>query len=216
MQIVSNWSRDVISELKLDNSIKDKYFKKDKINILYAGNLGIVQSLTTVLKAAQKMQNEGINKIHFIFLGGGADEDNLTNFSQEKQLMNVTFIPRVQSQEVSKYLNEADFLLVHLKKDKLFEITIPSKILAYLKSGKPILMGLKGDAADILNDAEAGFTFEPDNETDLIEKIHKILTLSNAEIADMGRRAAQYYKNNLSIASSVDKIESGLIELCKN
>ncbi len=216
LQIVSNWSRDVISELKLDNSIKDKYFKKDKINILYAGNLGIVQSLTTVLKAAQKMQNEGINKIHFIFLGGGADEDNLTNFSQEKQLMNVTFIPRVQSQEVSKYLNEADFLLVHLKKDKLFEITIPSKILAYLKSGKPILMGLKGDAADILNDAEAGFTFEPDNETDLIEKIHKILTLSNAEIADMGRRAAQYYKNNLSIASSVDKIESGLIELCKN
>lgn len=216
LEIVSNWSRDNISDLKLDHKLRDKYFDKTKTNVLYAGNLGIVQSLKTILEAAKTMMESGVSKIQFVFLGGGADQENLKTFATENELDNVTFIPRVESSEVSKYLNEADFLLVHLKKDKLFEITIPSKILAYLKAGKPILMGLAGDAADILNNANAGFTFEPNNSKDLIEKINTMISLSEEEIKELGLNASQYYEANLSIDSSVDKIEQRLLDLCKN
>ena len=213
IEIVSNWSRDKISDEELSGSIKNKYFDKEKINILYAGNLGIVQCLTTVLKAAKAIKSEGISNIQFVFLGSGADEENLKAYSKENDLTNVTFIPRVDSNEVSKYLNASDFLLVHLNKDKLFEITIPSKILAYLQSGRPILMGLKGDAADILNNAKAGFTFEPDNSQDLVSKLKQMISLENKEIEQMGANAKEYYKNNLSITSSVDKIEGQLLKL---
>jgi glycosyltransferase involved in cell wall biosynthesis len=216
IEIVSNWSRDNFSGDVLDDKLRKEYFRESKINVLYAGNLGIVQSLGTILRAAKKLKKNGITKIQFIFLGGGADQDNLKNFAKENSLDNVTFVPRVESSEVSKYLNEADFLLVHLKKDKLFEITIPSKILAYLKAGKPILMGLKGDAAVILNNAQAGFTFEPDNEEDLIEKLHTMLDLTDLEIEHLGNKAKQYYQDNLSIQSSTDKIEKRLIEVCKS
>ena len=216
IEIVSNWSRDNFYGDVLDKKLREEYFRESKINVLYAGNLGIVQSLGTILRAAKKLKNSGISKIQFIFVGGGADQDNLKSFVKENSLDNVTFVPRVESSEVSKYLNEADFLLVHLKKDKLFEITIPSKILAYLKAGKPILMGLRGDAADILNNAQAGFTFEPDNEEDLIEKLNKMLSLSNLEIENLGNNAIKYYQANLSIKSSTDKIEKRLVQVCKS
>ena len=186
------------------------YFDDTKINILYAGNLGIVQSLRTILKTAKKLRDRGDQKIKFIFLGGGADEENLKETAKKWNLDNVLFIPRVVSSEVTKYLNAADFLLVHLKKNELFKITIPSKILAYLKAGKPILMGLEGDAKDILVNAQAGYTFEPDNSEDLEKQIKKMILLSDVEIEKMGQRGKAYYKNNLSMKSSVDKLELNL------
>jgi len=214
IEIVSNWCRDEILDETLSTELLNKYFDKSKINILYAGNLGIVQSLKTILITAKNIQNkEEFNKIQFIFLGGGADQESLINFAEEANLNNVYFIPRVVSSEVSKYLNSADFLLVHLKKDELFEITIPSKILAYLKSGKPILMGLKGDAADILNRAEAGYTFEPDDSQDLEIKIKNMISLSSRDIIEMGEKGKDYYKKELSIKSSVDKIELNLFKI---
>ncbi|WP_298418035.1 glycosyltransferase family 4 protein [uncultured Kordia sp.] len=215
LEIVSNWSRDKISTEELPAALKKQYFKKEKINILYAGNLGIVQSLQTILKTAKSLQEQGLTKIQFLFLGGGADEENLKQYAADELLKNVTFIPRVASEEVSKYLNAGDFLLVHLKKDKLFEITIPSKILAYLKSGKPILMGLRGDAADILNAANAGFTFEPDNSDDLEEKIKQMIALDAEKIAEMGTNGKVHYEENLSIISSVDKIERNLLKIAR-
>lgn len=216
LEVVSNWSRDQISDEKLSEEIISKYFNPKKINILYAGNLGIVQSLQTILRTAKRLQEQKLNKIQFVFLGGGADENNLKSFSEENQLNNVSFIPRVESSEVSKYLNTADFLLVHLKNNALFEITIPSKILAYLKCGKPILMGLKGDAASILNNAKAGFTFEPDDDIDLEKKIKEMIALSSEEIKEMGENAIDYYTNNLSIKTSVDKIERNMLKLCRS
>jgi len=216
MEIISNWSRDVISEERLPQNILDTYFRKETINILYAGNLGIVQSLETILKTARKLQEQGNKKIQFIFLGGGADEANLKNKSIDWELENVQFIPRVVSREVTKYLNAADFLLVHLKKDELFTITIPSKILAYLKSGKPILMGLEGDARDILENAQAGYAFEPDNPADLEEQIKKMMSLSDLEIEAMGVRGMNYYENHLSMMSSVDKLERNFKKIVKN
>ena len=92
IEIVSNWSRDNISQEKLHKEIELQYFKEDKINILYAGNLGIVQSLQTILKTAKSLQEQSLNKIQFIFLGGGADQDNLLEYSKKYQLKNVFFI----------------------------------------------------------------------------------------------------------------------------
>lgn len=215
IEVVSNWSRDKIDAMELPQETKEKYFSNHTTNILYAGNLGIVQSLETILKAAKRLKETGNNKIRFIFLGGGADQENLQSKKTEWDLTNVSFIPRVESSEVSKYLNAADFLLVHLKKDPLFTITIPSKILAYLKSGKPILMGLEGDARDILEKAQAGYSFEPDNVQDLLAKIEKITSLNKDAHEKLSENAKVYYQESLSLEASVDKLERNLLNLTK-
>lgn len=215
IQFVSNWSRDKISKEKISDELYQKYFRSDAVNVLYAGNLGIVQALDVVLETAQSFQQKSDKRVHFILLGGGADEDRLKEKAKSMGLDNLVFIPRVNSDEVSAYLNTADVLLVHLKKDPLFEITIPSKILAYLKSGKPILMGLKGDAREILENAQAGFPFEPDSSADFTRAVEAYLDLTPDQQQHLGENATAYYKKALSLESSVDAIEEKLETLCQ-
>jgi hypothetical protein len=76
-------------------------------------------------------------------------------------------------------------------------------------------MGLQGDSADILNAANAGYTFEPDNCEDLEKKIKKMISLDEEKIAKMGVNGKVYYEENLSIISSVDKIERNLLKIAR-
>ena len=211
---VPNWSRDKFSFEVLDEKLKDKYFPKETFNILYAGNLGVVQALDIILKVAEIFQKEGKNVL-FTLLGGGADEKRLRQKTNEMLLDNVQFIDRVNGSEVIKYLNSADALFVHLKNTDLFEITIPSKILSYLRTGKPILLGLKGNAAEIIESSKAGLLFEPENYTDLIEKINILLELTENERENMGKKGIIYYNENLSIEASTDKLEKIFYEVIK-
>lgn len=216
IDFVPNWSRDKYSDEKLSEKLKEKYFPADRFNILYAGNLGVVQNLDVVLHTAQEYQKKRNNNIFFTLLGGGADEKRLKEKKKALQLDNVQFLPRVDGSEVIKYLNSADALFVHLKNTSLFEITIPSKILSYLRTGKPILLGLKGNAADIIKESKAGSLFEPENSTDLIEKIDELVNKTAEERDEMGRKGIQYYNNNLSIVSSSDKLEKTFYKVISN
>jgi glycosyltransferase involved in cell wall biosynthesis len=156
-----------------------------------------------------------LDSVNFILLGGGADEKRLKRLTQDLDLNNVTFIPRVASNEVSKYLYAADILFVHLKNTGLFKITIPSKILSYLNAKKPILMGLKGDAAAIIEDSGSGLLFEPENVDDLIKKIEIYLEMETEERRRMGQKGIQYYQENLSLKSSTDRLEKCFKKIAK-
>ena len=76
-------------------------------------------------------------------------------------------------------------------------------------------MGLEGNAAEILNKANAGYTFEPDNPKALKEQIIKMISLSHNDILQMGKNAKMYYSENLSITSSVDKLERNFKKIAK-
>ncbi|SFW65237.1 Glycosyltransferase involved in cell wall bisynthesis [Sinomicrobium oceani] len=215
ISFVPNWSRDKYSTAGLDEELKENYFPGDKFHVLYAGNLGVVQALDIVLEVAQQLKQEGNSNIQFTLLGGGADEARLKNKRKQMELDNVQFIERVDGGEVTKYLNSADALLVHLKNTDLFEITIPSKILSYLRTGKPILMGLKGNAAEIIKTSGAGFLFEPQDADDLKQKLDELYHLSRDERKNMGKKGIEYYDNNLSIVASTEKLEKAFFEILK-
>jgi len=215
VEFVPNWSRDKYSDHTLNEELKLQFFPDNKFHILYAGNLGIVQALDIVLHTARQLKQEGVSQIQFTLLGGGADEARLKMMAEEFDLDNVQFISRVDGSEVVKYLNSADVLLVHLKSSPLFEITIPSKILSYLRTGKPILMGLKGDAAHILQESGAGYLFEPENVSDFKEKVIEIYKLSEIDRKRMGALGIKYYDNHLSISSSTTKLENAFHEITR-
>lgn len=212
---VPNWSRDKYSTETLSDHLKERYFPKEKFHVLYAGNLGVVQALDIVIEAARELRTEGVLSIQFTLLGGGADETRLKKLKEKYKLDNVQFIDRVDGSEVVKYLNTADALLVHLKNTDLFEITIPSKILSYLRTGKPILMGLKGNAAEIIESSGAGLLFEPQDVADFKQKMLRLYSLSKEQRNTMGQSGIDYYNKNLSISASTDKLEKSFIEISK-
>ena len=97
-----------------------------EFTVLFAGTMGKAQGLEAVLMAAKIVQLED-PKIRFIFVGGGIEVNHLKQFAHDSGLSNVTFLPRVPAENIGPMLRKASALVVHLKNEPLFEITIPSK-----------------------------------------------------------------------------------------
>lgn len=175
-----------------------------KFNVIFAGNIGKAQALDSVLKAALIILKIDSN-IQFTFIGGGLDLNHLKLQASEMGLSNTRFIPPVSMLEIGGFLEKADVLLVHLKADPLFEITIPSKTQAYMAAGKPLLMAVNGDAAQLVVDSACGVAVPPENECALADAIQELAAMPQAELAAMGERAAVYYRDYLSVAIGVAK-----------
>ena len=200
LDVIYHWSRDPINDDVLEDEVlKEKLFPKDKICFLYPGTMGPAQSLKSILKAAQSLQD---TNIHFTFMGAGMETENLKTFVKENQISNVSFHPRVQSTEVSQFLNSADVLMVHLKKDPLFKITIPSKTIVYMKVGKPILMGIDGDAAELVKNANAGKVCIPDDVEDIKAKVLQFSKMSKEDLKQLGKNGNVFYEKNFTIENN--------------
>ena len=106
--------------------------------------------------------------------------------------------------EVGAFLNAADCLLVHLRDDPLFAITIPSKTQAYLAAGKPVIMAVPGDAADLIREAGCGTVVPPEDAVALADAIVDMALLPREQIPALGRAAKRYYDDNLSLEKGVD------------
>lgn len=110
--------------------------------------------------------------------------------------------------EVGEVLKLSDLLLVHLKKDPLFEITVPSKTQAYMAMGKPVLMAVAGDAAELVQKAECGGVAISEDVASLEHAILKIYYLPIRERLQMGINAQTFYKQELSLESGVKQFVS--------
>jgi glycosyltransferase involved in cell wall biosynthesis len=154
IDIVYNWCDE---ENVFNNDLKKIQlpWSKDKFTIVYVGNLGRAQGLSSVLKAA-KIIEEKDKEIQFVFIGNGVEADDLVQLSKNLNLDNVLFMPQKNPSEIGPFLRAADALLVHLKNDPLSSITIPSKTQTYIAVGRPIIMAVKGDAAEIVKKSRSG------------------------------------------------------------
>ncbi len=170
----------------------------DRFTVLFAGNMGKAQALDAVLEAAHLLQ-ERDSRVSFVMLGGGVEVTRLKAKATRLDLRNVVFLPPVPMAEVGALLGAADVLLVHLRNDPLFEVTIPSKTQAYMAAGKPLLLAVKGDAADLVRRADAGVLAEPENAVALATAADSLAQLSHQQLQAMGRRAREYYDEHLSI-----------------
>ncbi len=198
VEFVNQWSRNKPVDLtNIEDDIK-KLFDLEKFNVLYAGNVGKAQSLFSVIDAFKGLSVEHPN-IVFTILGDGVERVDLMKYVEEHKISNVKFLDRVKPTEVGKYLECSDVLLVHLKDDPLFRITIPSKIIGCHFAGKPILLGIKGDAERVIASSGAGFCFEPDNVADLKKKIVLMEQMDKEALLEMGRKGKEYYEKYCSI-----------------
>ncbi|MEE3508681.1 glycosyltransferase family 4 protein [Pseudomonas sp. 10C3] len=197
IELIYNWCAED-SLAAPQGSVHTAFPGSEKFSILFAGNMGKAQALQAVLGAAELLQSKAPELV-FVFLGGGLELGHLQQLAANKSLRNVIFLPRVRMEEVGTYLHAADALLVHLKKDQLFTITIPSKTQAYMAVGKPILMAVDGDAADLVRDSSCGYIAEsesPQAIADAAQLLMQARPSDNRVMAENGRR---FYQEKLSL-----------------
>ena len=203
IDVIYNWA-DEASIAAPAGKVSNSFPETGQFRILFAGNMGKAQALEAVLEAAALLQDRG-SHISFVMLGGGVEVESLKLRAQELQLANITFLPPVPMAEVGAYLAAADALLVHLRKDPLFEITIPSKTQAYMAAGKPLLMAVNGDAADLVTQSQGGVIAESENPISLATAAEKLAGLDTDALFAMGENAKRFYQEFLALNVGVQK-----------
>ena len=198
IDVIYNWA-DEAALAAPSGRLPNEFPGGERFRILFAGNMGKAQALDSVLDAAALLQARD-SRVCFVMLGGGVEVDRLKARAAELQLGNVVFLPPVPMAEVGTVLNAADALLVHLRKDPLFRITIPSKTQAYMTAGKPLLMAVDGDAGDLVARSGAGMATESENPETLSIAAESLAALSAEELQRMGNGAKRFYQDHLALA----------------
>lgn len=209
IEVIYNWCADGESNVRSvekDPALATKLGLTGRFNILFAGNMGEGQALGSVLEAAKIVQ-EKCPRIQFVLIGSGTEANNLRQKAAGLTLKNVLFLDRRPPSEIGVILSWADVLLVHLSDNALHKITIPSKTQAYMLAGKPILMGVKGDAAELIKTAKAGLTCEPENPKSIAETIQRFEAMPKADLDRMGENGKMFYQQNLSVAIGAKRYE---------
>ena len=135
----------------------------------YVGTIGMAHGLEIALEAAALLRDEGRSEIRFLLVGDGAERGRLEMAARERGLdEQVVFTGRLPKEAMPRVLAASDCCLVHLRGCELFSTVIPSKIFETMAMGRPIIMAVKGQAADIVAAADAGLTMTPDDADDLV------------------------------------------------
>jgi len=194
-----------------DNSNGQKIRKQlnleSKFIVGYLGTHGMAHNLDFILESVAEIEDP---EIHFLFIGDGAEKQNLIGLAEEKNLENVTFVDPIPKQEVPDYLEAVDVSLVPLKKSDTFKTVIPSKIFEAASMKLPILLGVEGQAQEIVEEYEAGICFEPENKADFLAKL-RLLKEDNElyeRVSENGERLAQAYDREKLARKMLNALEN--------
>lgn len=149
--------------------IKESLGHKDKFVVSYIGTLGMAHALDCILSVAEKIKDH--RDITFLFVGSGAEKENLLSIKKNKSLDNVHFVDRQPREKMPLYYECSDVCIVPLKNTSLFKTVLPSKIFEIMAMSRPIIQSVDGEARQLLEQAGAGVYVEPECEDAICEAI---------------------------------------------
>ena len=199
IRVVTNGSNlELFTPREKDAHIIETFGLKDKFVVSYIGTHGMAHGLEFIVNALDKINADDI---HFLFIGDGARKADVVRLAANKGLRNITFLNPVSKDKVPDFMSVSDVALIPLRKSETFKTVIPSKIFEAAAMKKPILLGVEGQAQEIVEKYGAGLCFEPENECDFIEKL--LLLKNNKELyrkfeEGCGRLAQDYERKKLA------------------
>lgn len=172
VDVVTNGSNlELFTPRQKDYNLLKKSNLENKFVVGYIGTHGMAHSLDFIVNSIKDIEDESI---HFLFVGNGAMKQTIVNLANKMDLKNITFLDPIGKNDVPKYLSICDISLAPLKKDDNFKTVIPSKIFEASAMLKPTLLGVDGQAKEIIEKYGAGIYFEPENKDDFIDKLFKL------------------------------------------
>lgn len=162
--------------------------------VLFAGNVGSAQAMETIVAAAERLN--AYPEIKIVILGSGSKEDWVAQQVVDKKITNLYPEGRFPVESMPVLMRQASVLLVTLTNQPIFELTIPSKIQAYLAVGKPIIACLNGEGARLITEAKAGIAVKAEEDEGLAQAIIRLYKMPEAERGQMGVNGRAYFKQH--------------------
>ncbi|UGX91776.1 glycosyltransferase family 4 protein [Bradyrhizobium barranii subsp. barranii] len=167
----------------------------DCFNVVFAGNLGSVQALETVVACAETIADP---LIRIIFVGAGSRATWLREETARRGLRNIELAGQYPAEAMPAIFAQASALLVTLRRADSLALTIPSKIPSYLAAARPIIGALDGEGADLIRDAEAGLAVPAEDSAALASAILEMRNLPAARREAMGAAGRAYFDQHLA------------------
>lgn len=189
------WGEEIFANQAINNDLISQEEIPEGFKIMFAGNIGTSQSFETIVDAAEKLKNHA--DIKWVILGNGL----MFNWVQEQIKVrglekNLFLLGSKPLETMPTYYSKADVLLAALNNDPLFAITVPAKIQSYLPSGKPILVSMNGEGAELIKDSKSGVSCAANNAQELADGALKLYQSSQAERDQMGENGRKYFFDN--------------------
>lgn len=178
-------------------------------NFVFAGNIGDMQSVDTIIKAANELRN--YQNIRFHIIGDGSKSEECRNLAKRLVLENVVFYGRRPVHEMPSFYSMADAMLITLKGNKSLSYTLPGKIQSYMAAGRPIIGAINGEARRVIEASKSGFCCNAEDYNALSELI---LTFCNYDYKEkMAINAQKFYEEHYSKDKFIYSLENALREL---
>lgn len=191
-----NWAEDVFTLRKIIPPAIEPQFSSNGLKIMFAGNMGEAQDIKTVYKAIFQLKNENIT---WIFLGEGRMKKWIENQVESDDLnAKVKFLGNYPIKFMPYFFEKADIMLVSLKDEDIFKKTVPAKVQAYMAFEKPILGMLSGEGAEIISEANCGWTVESGNFMKLVGLVKGISKYTEKELIEKGQNGKKYFDVHFS------------------
>lgn len=207
------------------NSAEDFYFSSCTVNdkvikdilpdgfiVMFAGNIGAAQDFSTILSASERLRKH--KDIKWVILGDGRKYDWLKKEVDRRSLNNIMIVlGRKPVEEMSSFFSQADVMLVTLKKDPIFSMTIPAKLQSYLASGKPIVAALDGEGARVIREAQAGLVAPSEDDEMLADRVLKMYNMDSKEREKMGAQGRVYFREQFDRDYLLRELDSWMNEI---
>lgn len=180
-------------------------------NVVFAGNLGTVQALDTVLQAAVQLRD--VPGVRFVLVGSGSRGEWLQSEIRRLGLGNVQMPGRFPPQAMPGILAQASALLVSLTRDPLLSQTVPSKIQAYLATGRPVIASLDGEGARVLEESGAGVVCPAEDAAALAAAVRRLQALDAPQLTRLGEAGRSYYLNHFEPGALARRLVQRFTEL---
>jgi glycosyltransferase involved in cell wall biosynthesis len=178
-----------------DGSFKRSLGVEGKFLAAYVGTHGMAHKLETILEAAKLLADR--KDIAFLMVGGGAERARLVALRDEMKLDNVIMLDQQPKSAMASVLNATDASLVLLKRDDVFKTVIPSKMFESMAMKRPIILGVEGEARELLDAAGAGIGITPESAEDLGAAVARLAGDANLA-ARLGDQGSDYVKKHFN------------------
>lgn len=207
-----NWAESFYRPPSPQENITDPMAHISGFRIVFAGNIGSAQSFETIVHAASRLRT--VADLHWVVLGDGNMKEWLaTEIAKQDLGGQFHLLGQRPAEEMPAYFARADVLLVTLRADPVFALTIPSKIQSYLACAKPVVAALDGEGATVLRESGAGVICAAEDGTALAEAVLAVHRMSPEERAACGARGRKYYEDNFARGLLLSRLNGWIVQL---
>lgn len=213
IRYLPNWAEDFYKQTGA-KSEADPFTDFQGTRILFAGNIGSAQSFETIVEAARLLKHR--TDIRWIIVGDGMMRAGVESLIRSHQLSHtVVLLGRFPPERMPALFSHADALLVTLRADPVFAMTIPSKIQSYLASGVALVGALDGEGARVIRESGAGLVAGAGDAQGLAQCVLTLASMSPDERAAMGRRGREYFDLHFDRERLIGRLETWMYNLTK-